>query len=321
MPAADAGEDRFTGTLTMEIREASPGTAETAIDGKRAGNQLTDNNYVDDGYRYHDVFHLALAAVLGWSPTLRYIAGLPRKDRREHGRRAVMLDEGIVALAFKHLESRNFLQDGQRIDPQMLESFQSMTSHLTVPHPGIPDWERALSEGCRAWLTIRQHHGGTITADFDRRTMEVTTQDSRDHQTREALRAEMDEARRKAIESLARYKFAMFGYWSGVWVHLNRAGAFGETQPLPGVGGGSPEDAGAGQGQPHPGQDPVAPGTPGAAREHPQGGHGGMGQGKPPGQGKRQAGRRVRMGGRQEPGISLPDPRRRPHRRGFQFNG
>jgi len=33
---------------------------------------------------------------------------------------------------------------------------------------------------------------------------------------------EMDKAEQKAWDSLARYKFLMFGYWSGVWVHLNR---------------------------------------------------------------------------------------------------
>jgi hypothetical protein len=40
-----------------------------------------------------------------------------------------------------------------------------------------------------------------------------------------------DEARRKALQSLAKYKFAMFGYWAGIWVHLNRI--IGDRQPNP----------------------------------------------------------------------------------------
>ncbi len=32
----------------------------------------------------------------------------------------------------------------------------------------------------------------------------------------------LQEAEMKAIDSLARYKFVMFGYWAGVWVHLNQ---------------------------------------------------------------------------------------------------
>ena len=30
----------------------------------------------------------------------------------------------------------------------------------------------------------------------------------------------LEEAERKAWGALSRYKFVMFGYWAGVWVHL-----------------------------------------------------------------------------------------------------
>jgi len=36
------------------------------------------------------------------------------------------------------------------------------------------------------------------------------------------IERELDEAASKAISSLSKYKFVMFGYWAGVWVHLNR---------------------------------------------------------------------------------------------------
>ncbi len=47
----------------------------------------------------------------------------------------------------------------------------------------------------------------------------------------ERLRAERAEAATKAIDSLGRYKFQMFGYWAGVWVHLNRI--IGDGAPSP----------------------------------------------------------------------------------------
>lgn len=37
-----------------------------------------------------------------------------------------------------------------------------------------------------------------------------------------SIEEERDVAERKAIESLARYKFQMFGYWAAIWVHMNR---------------------------------------------------------------------------------------------------
>ena len=47
--------------------------------GKQFGNDLTDNAYEHDGYRFHDVFHMAFAAVLGWSPITVY----PRTQAKE----------------------------------------------------------------------------------------------------------------------------------------------------------------------------------------------------------------------------------------------
>jgi len=43
---------------------------------------------------------------------------------------------------------------------------------------------------------------------------------------------EMLEAEAKAIDSLARYKFAMFGYWAGIWVHLNKISGEGRPNPF-----------------------------------------------------------------------------------------
>ena len=46
------------------------------------------------------------------------------------------------------------------------------------------------------------------------------------------LRDALDEAEEKAWNSLGRYKFHGFGYWAGVWVHLNRIGGFREPNPF-----------------------------------------------------------------------------------------
>ena len=42
----------------------------------------------------------------------------------------------------------------------------------------------------------------------------------------------LDEAERKAWDSLAKYKFQMFGYWASIWVHLNRIGGFKRPNPF-----------------------------------------------------------------------------------------
>lgn len=47
---------------------------------------------------------------------------------------------------------------------------------------------------------------------------------------------EVDEARKearyKALESLAKYKFVMFGYYAALWVSLNRLATYREPNPF-----------------------------------------------------------------------------------------
>jgi hypothetical protein len=52
---------------------------------------------------------------------------------------------------------------------------------------------------------------------------------------REKLRGELDDAEAKAWQSLARYKFKMFGYHAAWWVKLNRIGDFKRPNPWKGL--------------------------------------------------------------------------------------
>lgn len=47
----------------------------------------------------------------------------------------------------------------------------------------------------------------------------------------ERIDREMAEAEEKAWKALAHYKFWMFGYWCGIWVHLRRLS--GRRDPNP----------------------------------------------------------------------------------------
>lgn len=59
----------------------------------------------------------------------------------------------------------------------------------------------------------------------------MTTDINPDQILHNDLKKELEEAERKAWESLSRYKFQMFGYWAAIWVHLNRLGHFGRHNP------------------------------------------------------------------------------------------
>ena len=48
----------------------------------------------------------------------------------------------------------------------------------------------------------------------------------------DALAEHKQEAYERAIDSLSRYKFMLFGYWAAIWVHLNQIDANKEPNPF-----------------------------------------------------------------------------------------
>lgn len=72
---------QFTIAFT-ETRRDGKTAVQLARSGKPCGAGLTDNAYFEDGYRYHDAFHLAYAAVLGWSPITRDLLACKRRSEQ-----------------------------------------------------------------------------------------------------------------------------------------------------------------------------------------------------------------------------------------------
>jgi NTP pyrophosphatase (non-canonical NTP hydrolase) len=146
------------------------------IDGRPFGGELTDNAYDPDGYRYHDVFHFAYAAVLGWSPITRALLRRKRKSRPlldevEDGGRAAVIEEGVAALAFDYARRHRFLEGVSTLDFQLLRTIKEMTSHLEVRQCATGDWEQAILEGFKVWRAVLAEHGGRIAVNLDARTI------------------------------------------------------------------------------------------------------------------------------------------------------
>ncbi len=50
--------------------------------------------------------------------------------------------------------------------------------------------------------------------------------------TQKALAFELDQAELKAIDAMKRCMFQMFGYWAGIWEHLNRISGWQRPNPF-----------------------------------------------------------------------------------------
>ncbi|MBO6683325.1 MAG: hypothetical protein JJ925_00145, partial [Parvibaculum sp.] len=103
--------ERLPRNLDVQFLERQRGNGRVEVimrvNNLNMGDRLTDNAAVDDGYRYHDAFHLAYAAVLGWSPVTRAIFRCkrksdPEKDEVEDGARAIIIEEAISHTIFNY---------------------------------------------------------------------------------------------------------------------------------------------------------------------------------------------------------------------------
>jgi NTP pyrophosphatase (non-canonical NTP hydrolase) len=149
------------------------------VKGKQVGDPLTDNAYSDDGYRFHDVFHLAYAAVLGWSPVARALLKRKRKSNRavdevEDGGRAIAVEEGIAAFVFEYAREHRWLKGATRVDSDLLKMIKNVTRPLEVRDCTPSEWEHAILAGFEAWRTIERHQGGWVRVDLDKRTITGT---------------------------------------------------------------------------------------------------------------------------------------------------
>lgn len=149
-------------------------------DGTPVGDPLTDAARVEDGYRFHDAFHLAYLAVLGWSPVMRALLHRKRKsdpvtDEAEDGGRAIAIEEGISALVFAYASSHNYLQGIIRLDQQLLDTIRMLVAGLEVSVLRSADWERAILTGFDIWRTLTAAGGGTIHLNADTRTLQMIT--------------------------------------------------------------------------------------------------------------------------------------------------
>ena len=66
--------------FAIEIRQRGNTGVRMRWNGVFIGDTLTDNVLDPDGYRFHDVFHLAYASILHWSPVVRSLIRQKRKS-------------------------------------------------------------------------------------------------------------------------------------------------------------------------------------------------------------------------------------------------
>jgi NTP pyrophosphatase (non-canonical NTP hydrolase) len=177
----DCGEDeQFPRSFVAEFQERKTdiGTVyvDVTVNGKKFGNNVTDNAYDDDYYRYHDIFHLSYVVVLGWSPVCRKFFNCkrrsnPARDEVEDGGRGAVIDEAISILVFEYAQEHSYFDGAGGVDYSLLRAVKNLTKNLEVKACTPRDWEQAILLGFEMWRMLCEYRGGRVVCDMTERTM------------------------------------------------------------------------------------------------------------------------------------------------------
>lgn len=147
------------------------------VENTQIGDFLTDNSYTDDGYRYHDIFHFAHIAFLGWSPCMRKMLNKKRKsnafiDEVEDGARAAITEETIIFFIYTYAKENNFFENATSIDSTILQMVKKLSANLEVKEKTEQEWEMAILKGYEIFRLLWKNKGGNILIDAYNKRME-----------------------------------------------------------------------------------------------------------------------------------------------------
>lgn len=140
------------------------------------GDPLTDNIADRDGYRFHDVFHFAYAAILHWSPVIRALIKHKRKsqsryDEEQDSGRAIVVEEGLTAWIFSRAKELNYFENQEKVSLGILKTIEEFVSGYEVEKCPLKLWEKAILDGYSVFRQIKKNQGGWIIGNRKERTL------------------------------------------------------------------------------------------------------------------------------------------------------
>lgn len=169
-------DEQLPQEFEIRISQRPSGKAYLQWKGVFIGDPLTDNIGDPDGYRFHDVLHLANAAILHWSPVMRALIKHKRKsiasyDEAEDGGRAIVVEEGVTAWIFTQAKDLNFFAGQDRVSLGLLKSIGEFVRGFEVEKCPLKLWERSILQGYDVFRKLRDAQGGWIIGSRTQRTI------------------------------------------------------------------------------------------------------------------------------------------------------
>ena len=140
------------------------------------GDRLTDNHDPPDDYRFHDVFHFAYAAILGWSPVTRALFKVKRKsfsalDENQDGARAILIEEGLTTWIFETAKQHQFFGNTEQLGFDLLKAVSNFVVGYEPEHLPMWVWEKAILKGYKVFRQLKEARRGVIIANMKARDL------------------------------------------------------------------------------------------------------------------------------------------------------
>jgi hypothetical protein len=177
-------EEQLPRRFEIRVNQRNSGRSYLQWNGVFIGDPLTDNITDPDGYRFHDVFHFAYAAILHWSPVIRALVKHKRKSRPDYDEthdsgRAIVVEEGLTAWIFTRAKELNFFEGQERVSLGMLKIIGEFVTGYEVSKCPLKLWERAILKGYEVFRQLRAAEGGWIIGDRALRTIRYESLESK----------------------------------------------------------------------------------------------------------------------------------------------
>lgn len=169
-------EEQLPREFKIRVNQRGSGKSYLQWNGVFIGDPLTDNIADRDGYRFHDVFHFAYAAILHWSPVIRALIKHKRKsqskyDEEQDSGRAIVVEEGLTAWIFSRAKELNFFENQEKVSLGILKTIDQFVSGYEVEKCPLKLWEKAILDGYTVFRQIKENQGGWIIGNREQRTI------------------------------------------------------------------------------------------------------------------------------------------------------
>ena len=169
-------EEQLPRDFKIRVNQRGSGKSYLQWNGVFIGDPLTDNIADRDGYRFHDVFHFAYAAILHWSPVMRALIKHKRKsnpkyDEEQDSGRAIVVEEGLSAWIFSRAKELNFFENQEKVSLGVLKTIGEFVSGYEVEKCPLKLWEKAILDGYAVFRQLKANQGGWIIGNREQRTI------------------------------------------------------------------------------------------------------------------------------------------------------